>query len=153
MHADQDRSIRPATRPLLGKRLGALIVIAGLGLLAAAVVAPSDPASALGPTTTMLPGGRPASPPPKNVWIALGGDPLSAVLARARRFVACVRRNGISNLPSPKVDGGQVWLTLPPGLNRSTARVKAAQRACRRLLPQPSTTQQGPGPGLTTTRP
>lgn len=116
------------------------------------VIGLSGPASAQSATTTLV-GGRPLSPPPRNVWIALGGDPLSAVLTRARRFIACVRRNGISNLPDPKVGGGQVWLMLPPGLSRNSSRVRVAQRACRRLLPQPRTTRRGSEPGLTTTRP
>jgi hypothetical protein len=151
MNEDQDRSIRAATFPRLGKRMGALVVLAGLGLLAAAVIGLSGPAGAQPPTTTLV-GGGPSSPPPKNVWIALGGSPLSAALTRARRFVGCVRRNGISNLPNPRVSGGQVWLMLPAGLDRNAPRVKAAQRACRALLPQPTTTRKG-GAGLTTTRP
>jgi hypothetical protein len=150
MNADQDRSIRPATLLQLGARVGALIVLAGL--LAAPIIGLSGPAGAQPPTTTLVSGG-PSSPPPKNVWIALGGSPLSAALTRARRFVGCVRRNGISNLPNPRVSGGQVWLMLPAGLNRNAPRVKEAERACRKLLPQPTTTRRGPGAGLTTTRP
>jgi hypothetical protein len=142
---------RPAPLPLLG-RVGAAIVLAGLGLLAAAAIGLSGPASAQSPTTTLV-GGGPSSPSPKNVWIALGGNPLSVALTRARKYVACVRQNGISNLPKPKSSGGQVWLTLPAGLNRDAPRVKAAQRACRKLLPQATTTRSGPGAGLTTTRP
>jgi hypothetical protein len=132
--------------------MGALIVLAGLGLLGAAVAGRSGPASAQAPTTTLV-GGRPPSPPPKNVLIALGGSPLSPVLARARRIVFCLRRNGVPNFPNPKVSGGQVWLLLPPGLTRTSPRIKKAQRACRRLLPQSTTTRGGPKPGLTTTRP
>jgi hypothetical protein len=145
---------RPASLPLLlGGRVGAAIVLAGLGLLTAAVIGLSGPANAQSPTTTLGGGGGPSSPPPKNVWIALGGSPLAVAVTRARRFVACVRHNGISNLPNPKVSGGQVWLTLPAGLDRDAPRVKEAQRACRKLLPQPRTTRGGPAAGLTTTRP
>jgi hypothetical protein len=142
---------RPASLPRLGGRVAAAIALAGIGLLTAAAIGLTGPASAQSPTTTLV-GGGPASPPPKNMWIALGGSPLSAAVTRARRFVACVRHNGISNLPDPKVSGGQVWLTLPAGLDRDAPRVKAAQRACQKLMPQPKTTRNG-GAGLTTTRP
>jgi hypothetical protein len=152
MNADRDRSIRPERLRSPWGRAGAAIVLAAFGLLAAAVFGLSGPAGAHPPTTTLV-RGRPPSPPPKNVWIALGGDPLSASLARARRFVACARRNGIPNLPNPKVGGGQVWLLLPPGLNRNSSRVSAAQRACRSLLPHPTTTRNGPRPALTVPHP
>jgi hypothetical protein len=147
MNTDQPRFIRPATLP----GIGALIVLAGLGLLAAAVVGLSGSASAQAPTTTLVSGG-PASPP-KNVWISFGGSPLSAVVARARGIAACMRRNGVPNFPNPKLSGGQVWLLLPPGLSRTSPRIKRAQRACRKLLLQPGTTTNARGPSLTTTRP
>jgi hypothetical protein len=133
-------------------RIGAVIVLAGLGLLTAAVVGRSGSAGKEVPTTTLVRGG-PASPPPKNVWLALGGSPLSPVVARSRRIAACMRRNGVPNFPNPKVSGGQVWLLLPPGLTRNSPRIKRAQRACRKLLPQQATTRTGPEPGFTTTRP
>jgi hypothetical protein len=148
MNADHHSVIRAATLP----RMGALVVLAGLGLLAATVVGLSGSVSAQPPTTTLVAGG-PASPPPKNVWLALGGSPLSPVVARSRRIAACMRRNGVPNFPNPKVSGGQVWLLLPPGLTRNSPRIKRAQRACRKLLPQQATTRTGPEPGLTTTRP
>jgi hypothetical protein len=133
-------------------RIGAVIVLAGLGLLTAAVVGRSGSAGTDVPTTTLVAGG-PASPPPKNVWLALGGSPLSPVVARSRRIAACMRRNGVPNFPNPKVSGGQVWLLLPPGLTRNSPRIRRAQRACRKLLPQQATTRTGPEPGFTTTRP
>jgi hypothetical protein len=121
-----------------------LIVLAGLGLFAAAVIGLSGPASAQAPTTTIV-GGGPSSSPPKNVWIALGGNPLAPALARARKIVACVRRNGIPNLRDPKVSGDTVFLILPAGLSRTSPRLRKAKRACQKLLPNPGgPTRTGP---------
>jgi hypothetical protein len=73
----------------------------------------------------------------------LGGQPLSAVLARARRFAACVRRYGIPNLPAPKISSGQVVVLLPAGLNPASPRVQRARRACQKLVPQPPAGRTG----------
>ena len=135
---------RRAELARMGPRVGALIVLAGLGLLAAAVVGLSGPASAQAPTTTIV-GGGPSSRPPKNVWIALGGSPLAPALARARKIVSCVRRHGIPNLPNPKVSGEMVFLILPAGLSRTSPRLKKARRACQKLQPNPGgLTRTGP---------
>jgi hypothetical protein len=92
--------------------------------------------------------------PPKNTWLAMGGDPLAPVLKQARRFAACVRRQGIPNLPNPKVIGGEVLVLLPPGLDRAALRVTNARRACRKLLRPPSggSTHTEPGPSTSPAR-
>jgi hypothetical protein len=135
---------RRAELARLGRRVGGLIALAGLGLLAAAIVGLSGPASAQAPTTTIV-GGGPSSPPPKNAWIALGGSPLAPTLARARKIVSCVRRHGIPNFPNPKVSGDTVFLILPAGLSRTSPRLRKAERACQKLLPNPGgPTRTGP---------
>jgi hypothetical protein len=140
----ETNTARRAELARLGRGVGALIVLAGLGLLAAAVIGLSGPANAQAPTTTIV-GGGPSSPPPKNVWIALGGNPLAPALARARKMVACVRRHGIPTFPDPKVSGGTVFLILPAGLSRTSPRLRKAERACQKLLPNPGgPTRTGP---------
>jgi hypothetical protein len=115
------RSVQP---PVRAKQLGGLIVVVGLGLLAAALAGPRGFASTQATITT-----------------------------RVGRFAACVRRHGITNLPNPKVIDGKVVLALPRGLTRKSPWLKRAQRACQRLLPQAPNTQPGTGTGPKTTRP
>jgi hypothetical protein len=133
----------------LGRRAGALTFLAGLGLLAAAaaLIELSGPARARAPTPTIV-AGSPSSPPPKNVWIALGGSPPAPVLASARKIVACVRRHGIPNFPNPKVSGEMVFLILPTGLSRTSPRLKKARRACQKFLPAPPGGPTRTGPSL-----
>jgi hypothetical protein len=78
-----------------------------------------------------------ASAVPKNQWFAVGGSPLAKVLNQVRTFSACVRRNGIPNLPNPRVSGNEIMVLLPRGLDRSSSRVKKAVRACEKLSPLP----------------
>jgi hypothetical protein len=141
---------RPVHPPGRGKQLGGLIVLIGLGLLAAAVAGPRGSASTQATTTTRV--GSPAAPP-TNAWMTFEANPPSFILPPLRRFAACVRRHGITNLPNPKVIDGKAVLMLPHGLTRKSPRLKRAQRACQRLLPQAPNTQPGTGTGPTTTRP
>jgi hypothetical protein len=130
------------------------------GLLAATALASSHVAGAQpeestitsatsGPTS----GGPGLSPLPKGVWMAFEANPPSFVLRPLRRFAACVRRHGITGLPNPKVIDGKVVLMLPRGFTAKSPRLKKAQRACQKFLPQGPNTQRGTGTGPTTTRP
>jgi hypothetical protein len=74
---------------------------------------------------------------PKDQWFTVGGSPLDSVLRQVRGFSACVRRNGIPNLPNPRVSGNEILVLLPRGLARSSSRVKKAARACEKLSPLP----------------
>jgi hypothetical protein len=80
-------------------------------------------------------------------------NPVSVVLRPLRKFAACVRRHGVTGLSDPKVVGGKVVLLLPRGLTAKSLRLKAAERACQKLLPRGANTQAGTGTGPTTTRP
>jgi hypothetical protein len=116
-------------------------VVAGIAMVALGSVG-----SALGlsePATAQLT--RPSTPletdvataVPKNQWFTVGGSPLDKVLRRVRGFSACVRRNGIPNLPTPRVSGNEILVLLPRGLARSSSRVTTAARACEKLSPLP----------------
>lgn len=72
---------------------------------------------------------------------------------RLRRFAACMRRHGVPGLPDPKVVDGKVVLMLPRGLTAKSPRLKKAQHACRKHLPEGPNTQPGTRTGPTTTRP
>jgi hypothetical protein len=74
---------------------------------------------------------------PRNQWFTVGGSPLDRVLRQVRGFSACVRRNGIPNLPNPRVSGSEILVLLPRGLARGSSRVKKAARACEKLSPLP----------------
>ena len=49
-------------------------------------------------------------------------------------YSACMRRNGVPNFPDPGADG-KLSIMGGPGLDLNSPRFKAAERACRRLLP------------------
>jgi hypothetical protein len=125
-------------------RAAALIVGLSVGVLAAPALGRLAPAGAQVDADASL---------PKNTWMALSGDPLRPVLARARKFAACVRRHGISGLPDPKIIGGDVVLLLPGGLKRTSPRLKKAERACRRLLATQGGSLDTGGKPLLKTRP
>jgi hypothetical protein len=140
----------------MGVRAAVLAAILGTGLFAAAALAASHPAGAqpqgstITSATTATTG---SSHMPKGAWLTFEANPVSFVLRPLRKFAACVRKHGIPSLRDPKVVDGKVVLMLPRGLTPKSPRLKKAQRACQKLLPQGANTQPGTGTGPTTTRP
>ena len=76
---------------------------------------------------------------------ACGGSPTADVAARAPQNAAvalarCMRSNGVPNWPDPNSSGAFDKSKLTPQqLGASTAKVQAAQVACRHLLPNGGT--------------
>jgi hypothetical protein len=135
-----------------------LVALLGAGLLAATALAssPSARAQPQGPTVTssttdLTTTG--SSSVPEGAWLTFETNPISFALRPLRKFAACVRRHSITGLPDPKVIDGKAVLMLPRDLTAKSPRLKRAQRACQKLLPQGANTQPGTGTGLTTTRP
>jgi hypothetical protein len=159
MHEPANR-FRRAWLPSGAVRAATAAALLCSGLLAATALASSDagraqPQEATITFTTSGPtnGETGPSPLPKGVWMAFEVNPPSFVLGPLRRFAACVRRHGITGLPNPKVIDGKVVLMLPRGFTAKSPRLKKAQRACQKFLPQGANTQPGTGTGPTTTRP
>lgn len=144
--------------PRMGVRAAILAALLGAGLFAAAALAASRPAGAhpqgstiTSATTAITTTG--SSSVPKGAWLTFEANPVSFVLGPLRKFAACVRRHGIPSLRDPRVVDGKVVLMLPRGLTPKSPRLKKAQRACQKLLPQGANTQPGTGTGPTTTQP
>jgi hypothetical protein len=140
----------------MGVRAAVLAALLGAGLFAAAALAASHPAGTQpqGSTITSATTGQTGtSSAPNRVWMTFEANPVSVVLRPLRKFAACVRKHGVPSLRDPKVVDGKVVLMLPPGLTKRSPRLKKAQRACQKLLPQGANTQPGTGTGPTTTRP
>jgi hypothetical protein len=63
-----------------------------------------------------------------------------------------MRSKGIKNFPDPKFSGGGAQLSLPKGLNPNSPQFKAAEQACKTLLPNggpggSTSSDGGPGQG------
>jgi hypothetical protein len=143
-----------------GVRTATLAALLSSGVLAATALGLSQSARAQadGPTitsaTTAPTTTGPGSPSgPKGAWLTFEVNPPSFALRPLRRFAACVRRHGVPNLHDPNVVDGKVVLMLPRGFTTKSPRLKNAQHACQKLLPQGANTQPGTGTGPTTTRP
>jgi hypothetical protein len=54
--------------------------------------------------------------------------------ANGARFSACMRSHGVSNFPDPN-GKGEIHLDSSTGVNPQSAQFQAAQKACRKLLP------------------
>jgi hypothetical protein len=57
------------------------------------------------------------------------------VTARVLRFVACMRAHGLPTFPDPHVDSSGVEMQLPKGLQPNSPVFRAAQQACKNLMP------------------
>jgi hypothetical protein len=139
--------------PRMGVRAAILAALLGAGLFAAAALAGAQPQGSTITTATTAITTTGSSSVPKGAWLTFEANPVSFVLGPLRKFAACVRRHGIPSLRDPKVVDGKVVLMLPRGLTPKSPRLKKAQRACQKLLPQGANTQPGTGTGPTTTRP
>jgi len=57
------------------------------------------------------------------------------VTAQALKFVACMRAHGLSTFPDPQVNAGGIEMQLPKDLQPSSPVFRAAQQACKNLMP------------------
>jgi hypothetical protein len=70
-----------------------------------------------------------------------GGKPdpkaQAAFLKQALKFSQCMRSHGVPNFPDPKASGGGVGLVIGKnsGIDPNSPQFKAAQQACKTLLP------------------
>jgi hypothetical protein len=81
----------------------------------------------------------PQGPPP---------DPKQAAAGQqmALAYSRCMRSHGVKNFPDPKLSSGGVELTVPRSINLNSAQFKAADKACKKLMPGGGQTDQS-GPG------
>lgn len=79
-------------------------------------------------------------------------DPKAAA-AMQQQFLAyakCMRSNGVANFPDPKFEGNGVTLSLPKTVNPNSTRFKAADKTCKKLMPQGGGGPAGSGSGPAT---
>ncbi|MEN3304378.1 MAG: hypothetical protein V7603_580 [Micromonosporaceae bacterium] len=82
------------------------------------------------------------------VYAPTSGDmpkPNAQQLEQMRKFTACMRAHGV-DIPDPDPDGGGVMVQRSGGagnLGPDNPTFKAAQQACRNLMPPPQTQHQG----------
>jgi hypothetical protein len=55
--------------------------------------------------------------------------------ARTLRFVACMRAHGLPTFPDPQVNSSGIEMQLPKGLQPGSPVFRAAQQACKKLMP------------------
>jgi hypothetical protein len=55
--------------------------------------------------------------------------------AQALRFVACMRAHGLPTFPDPQVNSSGIGLQLPKGASPNSPVFRAAQQACKKLMP------------------
>jgi hypothetical protein len=55
--------------------------------------------------------------------------------AQALAFSRCVRAHGVPNFPDPQFGGGGIRIQGGPGLDKNSAQMQAAFRACHSILP------------------
>jgi hypothetical protein len=60
---------------------------------------------------------------------------LKQATAKALRFVACMRTNGLPTMPDPVVQNGGIALTIGHGVDPHSPVFQHAQHACRRFAP------------------
>ena len=59
---------------------------------------------------------------------------LAQAIAQALKFVACLRKHGLPNMPDPVVSGGGIMLHGPPGAGPNSPQFQAAQKACQSFM-------------------
>ena len=57
------------------------------------------------------------------------------ITAQALKFVACMRAHGLSTFPDPTVNSSGIEMQLPKGLQPNSPVFRAAQHACKDLMP------------------
>jgi hypothetical protein len=93
------------------RHASAAAALAGLALLAAACGGGSSPASSAGGTLS-----------------------LSSLTTQALAYAQCMRAHGITNFPDPFENSNQIGFSTT-GLDTSSPRFKAANKACQPLMP------------------
>ena len=121
-------------RPVLVS-LSALTAVALLTSACGGKAAPPAVASlgTTGATTTTTATGS-GGPPTSS---SSGSGPqaqLQLNVQNAAQFSACMRKNGVSNFPDPSSSGG-IAIGPSSGINPDSPKFRAAQQACRKLLP------------------
>jgi hypothetical protein len=94
-------------------------------------------------TIALLVAGCGASPSPGPANTAQAGSPRD-IASKAFQYAACMRSNGVSNFPDPKVSIGPGHASVGMIVSRSVVsspRFQAAQKACRGIMPDPSPAQ------------
>ena len=102
--------------------------VASLGTSGGGTSTSSDGGSAAGPSTSSSSGG--------------GAGP-ALKIGNGRQFSACMRSHGLPNFPDPS-SGGAISIGPGSGIDPNSAKFRAAQQACQKLLPnggQPSPQQ------------
>jgi hypothetical protein len=64
-----------------------------------------------------------------------GGKDISNDFRQALAFARCMRQHGLPNMPDPQLMGDGIAQRFPRGVGPNDPKVKAAQQACRRHLP------------------
>jgi hypothetical protein len=59
---------------------------------------------------------------------------LAQAIAQALKFVACLRKHGLPNMPDPVESGGGIALRGPPGAGPNSPQFQAAQKACQSFM-------------------
>ena len=57
------------------------------------------------------------------------------LIARTLRFVACMRAHGLPTFPDPQVNSSGIAMQLPKGIQPGSPVFRAAQQACKALMP------------------
>ena len=78
----------------------------------------------------------PSSPP-------INDQSQAQMAASLLKFARCMRANGVSNYPDPKVDNGNFTFG-GPGFNPNSLTAQKATGICQKLLPQPAGGSAGP---------
>ena len=106
--------------------LGSALVGIGLAAKACGGSGPASPgvASVGSSTTTTKP------------HATQGGNKATAY-ADAVAYAACMRTNGVPNMPDPDTSGGSISIRPPAGMGPGSTAFVRAQRECRSSLPGP----------------
>jgi hypothetical protein len=56
-------------------------------------------------------------------------------LAQAMKYVGCLRKHGIPNMPDPVASGGGITQHVPRGVGPNSPQLQAAQKACKSFVP------------------
>jgi hypothetical protein len=59
----------------------------------------------------------------------------STAYQKGLAFAQCMRSHGLPNMPDPVVNANGVAMHIPAGVSPGSAQLKAAQQACRSLMP------------------
>jgi hypothetical protein len=85
-------------------------------------------------------------------YLPNGGEPPKVdpkITEQLRKFAQCMRAHGVPKFPDPQTsNGGGIAINADNGVNPESPTFKAAEKACKSLMPQP----KGGGDGPATSR-